>query len=62
MAVSSAKRTTESAGRTDGRSLIKAEKREGPSTEPWGTPVVGKPRVENESLTRVTWQHPARVS
>jgi hypothetical protein len=54
MAVSSAKRTMESEGKTLGRSLIKAEKSEGPSTEPCGTPEVGNPREEKESPTRVT--------
>ena len=33
-----AKTTVESGGRTEGRSLIKAEKRVGPSIEPCGTP------------------------
>ena len=49
IAVSSAKRTAESGGKPEGRSLMKAEKREGPSTELWGTPEVGKPREEEES-------------
>ena len=54
--MSSAKRTVESGGKTEGRSLMKVEKREGSSTEPWGTPEVGKPREEEESPTRVTWE------
>ena len=33
---------------------MKVEKRVGPSTEPWGTPEVGKPEVEKESRTRVS--------
>ena len=36
--------------------MIKAEKREGPSTEPWRIPEVGKTRDEKELLTRVIWQ------
>ena len=51
MAVSSAKITMESEGKTEDKSLIKAKKREGPSIEPWGTPEVGKPGDEKESLT-----------
>ena len=54
MAVSSAKRAIESEGKTLGRSLMKAKKREGPRTDPCGTPEVGNPRVEKEALTRVT--------
>ena len=42
MVVSSANKTVESGGRIEGRSLMKAEKRVGPSTEPWGTPEEGK--------------------
>ena len=54
--VSSAKRTVESGKSEEGRSLKKAEKRVGPRMDPWGTPEVGKPGVEWESLTRVMWQ------
>ena len=54
--VSSAKRTVESGKSEEGRSLMKAEKRVGPRMEPWGTPEVGKPGEEQESLTRVMWQ------
>ena len=43
--VSSAKSTVESGGRTEGRSLMKAEKRVGP-TEPCGTPEHGKASEE----------------
>ena len=46
MVVSSAKRTVESGGRMDGRSLMKAEKRVGPRMEPCGTPDDGKPGEE----------------
>ena len=60
MAVSSAKITMESEGKTEGKSLIKAENREGPNTEPWGTPEVEKPGDEKESLTRVIWQQSER--
>ena len=38
MVVSSAKRTVELGGRTEGRSLMKVENRVGPRIEPWGTP------------------------
>ena len=51
MVVSSANITVESGGRTDGRSLMKAEKRVGPSIEPCGTPEQGKPSVEWEFST-----------
>ena len=44
--VSSAKRTVESGGRMEGRSLMKAEKRVGPSIEPCRTPDEGKPGDE----------------
>ena len=37
MAVSSAKRTIESEGKTEGRSIIKAEESEESSTELWET-------------------------
>ena len=47
MVVSSAKSTVESGVRTEGRSLIKAEKRVGPSIEPCGTPEHGKPSEEH---------------
>ena len=43
---SSAKSTVESGGRTEGRSLMKAEKKVGPSIEPCGTPEHGKPSEE----------------
>ena len=46
MVVSSANKTVESRGRIEGRSLMNAEKREGPSTEPCGTPEEGKPGEE----------------
>ena len=46
MDVLSAKRTVESRGSTFGRSLLKAENRVGPSTEPCGTPEEGKPGEE----------------
>ena len=46
MVVSSAKSTVESGGRTEGRSLMKAEKRLGPSIEPCGTPEHGLPSEE----------------
>ena len=39
--VSSANRTVVEPVSTDGRSLMKIEKREGPSIEPWGTPEEG---------------------
>ena len=39
--VSSANRTVVEPVSTDGRSLMKTEKREGPSIEPWGTPEEG---------------------
>ena len=38
MVVSSAKRAEQLGGRWFGKSLLEAEKRFGPSTEPWGTP------------------------
>ena len=41
--VSSAKRTVELRGRTEGRSLMKAENRVGPRIEPWGIPEEGNP-------------------
>ena len=41
-----AKSTVELGGRTEGRSLIKAEKRVGPSIEPCGMPEHGKPSEE----------------
>ena len=44
--VSSAKSTVESGGRTEGRSLMKAEKRVGSRTEPCGTPEHGKASEE----------------
>ena len=56
MVVSSANRTVESGGMIKGRSLMKAEKRVGPSTEPWGTREEERPGEEKESATRVTWQ------
>ena len=46
MVVSSAKSTVESEGRTEGRSLMKAENRIGPSSEHCGTPEHGKPSEE----------------
>ena len=46
MVVSSAKRTVELGGRTEGRSLMKVENRVGPRIEPWGTPEEGKPGEE----------------
>ena len=43
MVISSAKRTVGLGGRTEGRSLMKAEDRVGPRIEPWGTPEERKP-------------------
>ena len=51
MEVSSAKRTVESIGSTSRRSLIKAENRVGPRTEPCGTPEEGKPGEEKQLPT-----------
>ena len=44
--VLSANSTVESGGRTEGRSLMKAEKRVGPSIKPCGAPEHGKPSEE----------------
>jgi hypothetical protein len=60
IAVSSAKRTLESCGRSVGRSFMKAEKRVGPRMEPCGTPEEGKPGEEFAPETDVTCERSER--
>ena len=51
--VSSVKSTVESGGKTEGRPLMKAEKRVRPSNKPCGTPEHGEPSEEYKFATRV---------